>query len=149
MVRSYKRCMDAISTTNRKGTPLTISHQIVIYRSPGDVFNHLADRAFAGEWFAHLRVAGGSAAPAPMRTVFYPGRYVAYRDRAATLPTYGDFRITAVPGGTRLQYVASVELIGAWRLAAPVLRLTGARRIVEALRALRADLESAPVLVPA
>jgi hypothetical protein len=141
--------MDEQQPTARRGTHLTICHRIVIYRPPDEVFERLADGERAREWFARVRLAGGMAAPEPVLTVLYPGRHVAFRDSAATLPTYGDFRISPVPSGTSLEYVLNVELIGAWRLAAGYLRLTGPRRVIWALRALRAELESAPSLVSA
>ena len=141
--------MNELQPTARRGTPLSIIHRIVIYRPPDEVFEHLTDREDVRAWFAQVRLAGGRAAPEPVLTVFYPGRQVAFRDSAATVPTYGDFRISAVPGGTSLEYLMNVELTGAWRLAAAYLRLTGPRRVIGALRELRAELESDAALVPA
>lgn len=134
--------------TSRPSTSLTIRHQIVIYRPPEEVFAYLADDGRAREWFAAVRLMAKQVPAEPAMTVYEPGRCLAFRDVAAGLPTYIDLRFTAVPEGARLDYVLSVELVGAWRWFAPYFRLTGPRLAIQALRELRDGIESAPVLVP-
>lgn len=133
----------------RPSTSLSIRQRIVIYRPVDEVFAYLDDEDRARALFTRMLSPSIRSERPPTRTVHERDRYLAFRDGAARVPAYGDFRFAAVQGGTRLEFTLNLELIGTWRWLAAYVKLTAPRLIIQELRELRGQLESAPALVAA
>jgi uncharacterized membrane protein len=146
-----------------QGTPLTVRRAILIRRPRDEVFHYVTDFNRAHEWRPEVSasrmsppgemaqgsrleetavVLGRQVITESVVTSFEPGRHFGFTYVRGPIPVNGTLDFEAVPDGTRLVYTWYVQLVGAWRLAAPYLRRSGPKMLSRGLEGLRARLES-------
>ena len=112
------------------------SNTVTIARPPADVFAFIADGNNAPQWrpgVLDIALASGSGNGAIYRqgvkgpggrriaadsevTTYDPGRALAFRAIAGPVRPTGEFRLEAVPEGTRLSFALDAQLSGIKRL---------------------------------
>ena len=112
------------------------SNTVTIARPPADVFAFIADGNNAPQWrpgVLEIALASGSGAGAVYRqgvkgpggrrvaadyevTTYEPGRALAFRAIAGPVRPTGEFRLEAMPDGTRLTFALDAELSGIKKL---------------------------------